>query len=117
MGKHTHHIKVKDDGVNITVEPVDKPIYLGDAVSWVLTADSVSGSSIEITFTSTIPFNPAQYAENDHGGFGLITTSLGSFDYTVTSADGKRSTDPIIIIKPVNSALPGEELAALALEK
>ncbi len=106
MGKHTHHIKVKDDGTIITVEPVEKPICLGDAVSWVLTADSEPGSSIDISFSGTSPFNSTQYAENDSGGFGLITTSLGSFDYTVTSADGKRSTDPIIIIKPVNSPPP-----------
>jgi hypothetical protein len=108
MGKHTHHIKVKDDGVTITVEPSDKPIYLGEAISWVLTLDSAPGSSIDISFNGTSPFNPTQFAENDGGGFGLITVSVGSFDYTVTSADGKRSTDPIIIIKPVNSPPPAQ---------
>ena len=106
MGKHTHHIKVKDDGKGITIEPVEKPIYLGDAVSWVLTADSEPGSSISITFTGASPFNPTQYAENDSGGFGLITASPGSFDYTVTSADGERSTDPTIVVNPIDLPLP-----------
>ena len=99
MGKHTHHIKVKDDGTIITVEPVEKPICLGDAVSWVLTADSEPGSSIDISFSGTSPFNSTQYAENDSGGFGLITVLAGSFDYTVTSANG-RSVDPTIVVNP-----------------
>jgi hypothetical protein len=106
MGKHTHHIKVKDDGTTITVEPIEKPIVVGDAVSWVLTADSKLGSSIDISFSGTSPFNPTQYAENDSGGFGLITASVGSFDYTVTSADG-RFVDPTIIITPVDPGPPG----------
>jgi plastocyanin len=106
MGRHTHHIKVKDDGANITVEPVEKPISVGDVVSWVLTSDSEPGSSIDITFTGASPFNATQYAENEKGGFGLITTSPGGFDYTVTSADGKRSTDPTIIVKPVDLPAP-----------
>jgi hypothetical protein len=108
MGRHTHHIKVKDDGGNITVEPVEKPIHIGDVISWVLTSDSEPGSSINISFTDASPFNSTQYAENQSGGFGLITTSPGSFDYTVTSADGKRSTDPTIIVKPVDLPPPSK---------
>jgi hypothetical protein len=109
MARYTHQIRVTDDGTTITVEPVEKPIIVGDVVSWVLTPESESGAAIDILFGDASPFNPIQYGANENGGFGQIVVSLGSFDYTVTSADGDRRVDPIIVINPVGTPPPTQK--------
>jgi hypothetical protein len=60
MGRYTHQIRVADNGTTITVEPVEKPIIVGDVVSWVLTPDSEPGAAINILFGDASPFNPTQ---------------------------------------------------------
>jgi hypothetical protein len=103
MARYTHQIRVTDNGTTITVDPVEKPIVVNDVVSWVLTPDSEPGAAIDILFSDASPFSPLQSGANENGGFGQIVVSQGSFEYTVTSADGDRRVDPIIIVNPVGT--------------
>ena len=91
-------ITVTDNNGQITATPDPLVIQLGQAVTW----DLAQGAQdcLYIQFTAEI-FQRLQYVICPTGGFGVISTTLGRHSYTISSQDGKRKVDPIIIVDPI----------------
>jgi hypothetical protein len=106
MGNSTYNIQVTDTNGNITVTPDPLTMNIDESVSWTLTPGSDSDATLKIDFTEGCGFKHKKYDLNASGGFGLVATEKGSYTYTVSTADGTRSVDPTIIVKPVGDPGP-----------
>jgi hypothetical protein len=100
MGNSTHNIQVTDTNGTITVTPDPLLMNIDESVSWTLTPGSDADAALKIDFTDGSGFKHKKYDLNASGGFGLVATEKGSYSYTVSTADGKRSVDPVIIVNP-----------------
>jgi hypothetical protein len=108
MGNSTYNIQVTDVNGTITVTPDPLTMNIDESVSWTLTPGSDPDAALKIDFTDGSGFKHKKYDLNASGGFGLVATEKGSYSYTVSTADGTRSIDPIIIVGPINLPPPAK---------
>lgn len=107
MTSRSYIITVTDDGTTISVKPHKLNMAVNDDVRWELVAagsrqpfDIVLKPSKEGEVSEEGCFKGNHFVIGD-GGIRLLAHCPGRYSYTISTRDGRRRIDPVIIIDPI----------------